>query len=125
MPLDLARIEHETAGCARACSEEAAPRDVQLGEKFRLARTWRLYGNPENALDGWLGNLNARQLSAGKQAASFRSLQFHSISKVALGGVLAAGGRAGGLETGKAENDSLFCLICAKKINIAAHLPII
>jgi len=94
-------------------------------KKNPLVRTWRLYGNPENALDGWLGNLAPGSYLPGSRPHHSALWNSHAISKVALGDVPAAGGRAGGLETGKAKNNSLFCLICAKKIIHAAHLPII
>ena len=35
MPLDLTRINRQASGGARACGEEAAPRDVQLGERLQ------------------------------------------------------------------------------------------
>ena len=35
MPLDLTRIKRQASGGARACGEEAAPRDVQLGERLQ------------------------------------------------------------------------------------------
>jgi hypothetical protein len=41
MLLDLARIKRQASAGTRTCSEEAAPRDVQIGESFQQCSIFR------------------------------------------------------------------------------------